>query len=504
MRVILVKPPTLLFCLALFASSCSPARQEQDLLVTLVADGTERSILLPGSVTVLSLLELADISLGPLDRIEPPLNTLLLDGMRVTLVRVIEQDLCERYEIPFQVVGPDNSAISTGQRVQPGLPGEGERCHRVRTEDGVERDRVEIDRVIIREPVNEIWRAEFSPEARPLSFPGTLVWTSEGNAWLARRDSSHLRQLTRDGNLDGKVLALSSDGNSLLFTKRQGDPRSAPDSNQLWLIADLDNPAAAIQLLPENVLHARWVPANASEFGYTDSATENTISIVRIDPDTGEFLSFRELLAPITEGEPQLAKTGFNWSGDGEYLSWARGNSIGLMDKSGEITALISDRSGEEDRLAICAGHAPIWSSNGRFVVTSMGAEGGPTSVTIFDIHGDLHFPLAKKVGPCPAPVWAPDRDTGLLAYLQARDPEHPLSRAGHDLMIVDRDGSNERLLFPETGQPGLAPQQVAWSPDSQLLALIWQERLWIVEVTNGDAQPFPFSGNVSGVRWAG
>ncbi|MCE2490233.1 MAG: hypothetical protein J4G17_09695, partial [Anaerolineae bacterium] len=149
MRVILVKPPTLLFCLALFASSCSPARQEQDLLVTLVADGTERSILLPGSVTVLSLLELADISLGPLDRMEPPLDTLLLDGMRVTLVRVIEQDLCERYEIPFQVVGPDNSAVSTWQRVQPGLPGEGERCHRVRTEVGVERDRVEIGRVII-------------------------------------------------------------------------------------------------------------------------------------------------------------------------------------------------------------------------------------------------------------------------------------------------------------------------------------------------------------------
>ncbi|MCY4525031.1 MAG: ubiquitin-like domain-containing protein [Anaerolineaceae bacterium] len=504
MRVTLVKPPALLICLALIANSCSPARQEQDLLVTLVADGAERSILLPGPTTVSSLLERADIFLGSLDRIEPPLNTMLLDGMRVTLVRVIEQDLCERHEIPFQVVGSGDYVRGTDQRVQPGLPGEEERCHRVRLEDGIERERVETGRVIIREPVDEIWRADLSPEVKPLSFPGTLVWTSEGNAWLARKDSGQLRQLTREGKLDGKVLALSSDGNSLLFTRHQGDARSAPDSNRLWLIADLDHPADAIQLLPENVRHARWMPGSASEFGYTDSATETTFSIVRIDPDTGEILTFRELLAPNPEGGPQLAETWFNWSGDGNYLSWAQGNTIGMMDMSGEITALIPDRNGEEGRLAICAGHAPNWSPNSRFVVTGMGTGDAPTSVTIVDTHGDLLFPLTKNVGPCPAPVWAPDRNTGLLAYLQARDPEHPLSRAGHDLMIVDRDGSNGRLLFPEAGQPGLAPRQVVWSPDSRRLAFTWQEQLWTVDVDNGDAQPFPFTGSVSGLAWAG
>ena len=69
--------------------------------------------------------------------------------------------------------------------------------------------------------------------------------------------------------------------------------------------------------------------------------------------------------------------------------------------------------------------------------------------------------------------------------------------------MILDRDGSNQRLLFPEAGRPGLEPQQVAWSADARLLAFTWQEQLWLVDVDSAEAWPFPFSGVVSRIEWS-
>ena len=505
MRMPRLTPPALWFCLALLAFACSPARQGGDLLVTLLADGSERAILLPASTSVSSLLSQADVALGPLDRIEPPLDTMLLDGMRVTIVRVLEEERCERRAIPFQKVGPVALAGGAAQRVQAGLPGKEERCYQVRFEDGIERERVETGRVIIREARDEIWREDLQNEVEPLAFAGTLVWLSDGNAWLARGDSGRLRQLTRDGNLDGRVLSLSSDGRRLLFTQKHVDARDAALSNTLWLMPDLDAPADVLRLLPENVLHAEWVPGNGLEFAWTDSVADNRISLVRIDPDTGEFLSFRELSAPQPGDGARTGVTRFNWSGDGNYLAWAQGDSIGIMDRSGDVVKVLTGATILQSASTSCAGQAPVWSPDGRFVAVGLPAgTDAPSSLAVFDAQGEWHIPMATEVGPCPAPAWAPPRDSGLLAHLRARDPDRPTSRAGHDLMILDRDGSNERRLFPEAGQPGLEPQQVVWSIDGRMLAFAWQEQLWLVDVASGEASPFPFAGSVTNIEWAG
>lgn len=504
MRMPRLTPAALWFGLALLACACSPARQGGDLLVTLLADGSERSILLPASTSVSSLLSQVDVDLGPLDRIEPPLTAMLLDGMRVTIVRVLEEERCERRAIPFQQVGP--VAFAGGaQRVQAGLPGEEERCYQVRFEDGIERERVETGRVIIREARDEIWREDLQTQVEPLAFAGTLVWLSDGNAWLARGDSGQLRQLTRDGRLDGRVMALSSDGRRLLFTQELADGRGAALSNALWLMPDLDAPADVLRLLPENVLHAAWMPGSAIEFAWTDSAANNRVSLVRIDPDTGEFLSFRELSAPQPGGGARTGVAGFNWSGDGSHLAWAQGDSIGIMDRSGDAVKVLSGATGLQSASTPCVGQAPVWSPDGRFIVAGLPAgTDTPSSLSVLDLQGEWRVPLATEVGPCPAPAWAPLRDSGLLAHLRARDLDRPTSRAGQDLIILDRDGSNERTLFPEAGQPGLEAQQVVWSVDGRMLAFTWQEQLWLVDVASGEASPFPFAGSVTGIEWAG
>ena len=202
--------PVLLFC------ACSSRIADQELLITLVADGSERAILLPAALTVDSLLRDVGIELGELDRLEPASGTLLHDGVRVTVVRVNEEEACERHEIPFQVLGSSGGLPNriTSNLEQTGIPGEEQRCFLVRTEDGVRRDVVELGRVLIREPIDELWQDNLQEVESPLAIAGTLAWISNGDAWIARGDSSRLLQLTHSGDLDGKVLSLSSDGHA--------------------------------------------------------------------------------------------------------------------------------------------------------------------------------------------------------------------------------------------------------------------------------------------------
>ena len=89
---------------------------------------------------------------------------------------------------------------------------------------------------------------------------------------------------------------------------------------------------------------------------------------------------------------------------------------------------------------------------------------------------------LVKNVGmfayPVPSPVDRkniiyntssgdlPDQNAFSVAYLQAIFPDQS-ETSGYRLFIIDRDGSNQKSLFPEEGAVGLDPQHVVWSPAS-------------------------------------
>ena len=272
--------PVLLCC------ACSRGTADQELLITLVADGSERAILLPAALTVDLLLLDVGIELGKLDRLEPPSGTLLRDGMRVTVVRVREQEACERHEIPFQERGaagrPPNRV--TSHLTRTGIPGEEERCFLVRTEDGIRREVVELGSVIVREPVDELWQDDLQDVVVPVLIAGTLAWISNGDAWIARDDSSRLQQLTHSGDLDGKVLSLSSDGRRLLYTRATRNDNQVTKRNQLWLLPDVTVSTTGLKLLPEDVLQASWLPGSTEEFGYTADAASTAFARMRIDP----------------------------------------------------------------------------------------------------------------------------------------------------------------------------------------------------------------------------
>jgi hypothetical protein len=93
------------------------------------------------------------------------------------------------------------------------------------------------------------------------------------------------------------------------------------------------------------------------------------------------------------------------------------------------------------------------------------------------------------------------------VAYLQAIFPSQS-DTSRYRLMVMDRDGSNQRSLFPAEGEPGLEPQQVVWSPqavdgdDNLLLAVIYQGNMWLVNTETGKAQQITGDGLTRRMTW--
>ena len=95
------------------------------------------------------------------------------------------------------------------------------------------------------------------------------------------------------------------------------------------------------------------------------------------------------------------------------------------------------------------------------------------------------------------------------VAYLQAVFPNQSETSRYH-LALMDRDGSNRRVLFPPEGKIGMEPLKNwgAWSPQkmtetqSYFLAIIYQGNLFFVDAATGQAQQITADGLTSRVAW--
>jgi hypothetical protein len=131
--------------------------------------------------------------------------------------------------------------------------------------------------------------------------------------------------------------------------------------------------------------------------------------------------------------------------------------------------------------------------------------------VAVTDAAGSFQAEVFKNTGiwstPRYSPMYTPPDNpfaNGRMAYLQARDVTNSINaQAEYDLIVADRDGSNARRVFPPQGQPGLnAPQNLAWSPDAQQIAVIYQGNLWIVDVETQIANQLTLDGGASNPIW--
>jgi len=506
---------------------CQP--QPSELHVTVVADGQEHSLTLPGG-TVRDALAAAGVTLGGLDWVSPDLWEELHPDAGIRVVRVQEVEEVQKRTIPFErkMLRSEAMEDSESRLVQLGQEGEEEIVYRVVLEDGVEKSRSEVLRRVVRPVVNEVLVVGVKGNLPSVPISGTIAYVSGGNAWMMRAESGGRRPLTSAGDLDGRVFSLSPDGRWLLFSRMITDTTS-PLLNSLWVVGTTVIGQEALPLGVESVLYAGW-DGEGTKIAYSSAErsrgspgwkAHNDLWVAEVQfpsPHLTQTLSHvaitsTQVLTSTPGGVYSWWGTNFAWSPTGEQMAYATANSIGVI-------ALESGR--QRELLDFPEYHTYAewvwtptlsWSPDGRYLVcpvhAATSADVTPEDSPVFHVYalrldGRVKAPLAEGVGMWANPQWATAPSDGLwvIAYGQSRSLTNSQD-SEYDLFVMDRDGSDKVHLFPQPDASGLVAPQFAWSPYGPQIVTIWQGDLYLVDVQTREAQQLTADGNSGQPRWA-
>jgi hypothetical protein len=517
-------------------SACFPQPQNTEIRVRIVVDGKELTYRASERVSVIQLLQQANIRIDPLDRINPPDFTQIADNMVITVVRVVDKTECSEETLPYKttILKSPDLAPGTTKVGQSGVNGLQRICYEVVYEDGVEKSRTPGNPTVIQQPVTEVvYQGIDKTSIEPVAVVGMIAYISGGQARAIENNSLSDRVLPTGGNLDGRVFALSPTGRQLLFTRKPEGTPTPETYNELWVLLDTSDPQVQpIRLTTlDNILTADWVPGQPYTFSYSTLQPReqvpgyqalNDVYIARIDSRTGKLLKVDPKVKSRPTGVYGVWGTQFKWSPDGKELAWAQADGAGTVDwKAGTLKKLF-DFKVYSTTLSNNWVWMPSlsWSPDNLLLVTTVhGKPLGPEQdefSPVFDValaqsSGLFEVNLVPQAGMWAAPQFSPfynsDPVQGYIAYLKARSPIDSVS-SEYNLVIADRDGSNARAVFPDKDRPGIKPIDIqfgnepAWSPDGRQVAVIYQGDVWIVDAASGRSSQITLVGNAHHVRW--
>lgn len=524
---------SMLLLSALAACVAGPAAPAQ-VPVLLLVDGQEQQLGLPTGSSVQQALEQAGVELGPLDRTEPPLYTVLSPGSRVRVVRVTESFEVEQAVIPFETQTLRNESLPVDQEVylQSGENGLEETTYRRLSEDGVQISNLPVRREVLKEPRPEIVMIGVQAPFAPAALPGRLVYLRDGNVWMMEENTANRQAVVTSGDLDGRIFTLSADRNWLLYTRR-AEADEEDTINRLWAVNLNGEGDGPVDLKVTNVIHfADFLPGDSLRVVYSTvepRATapgwqaNNDLNIITFS-DNGWTTRPAAILEANNGGVYGWWGTDFAWAPDGQRLVMARPDGLQLLDYADGLVTPLYDILPLQTRSDWAWLPGASWSpdSSTLFIVDHIAPPGSasPEQSQQFDLAAlplavGQAIPLASQAGMFAYPLASPfqTRATGELgyeiAYLQADFPNQSES-SRYRLGVMDRDGSNRRLLFPQEGRPGLEPQDNwgAWSPEplpesgNPGIAVIWEGNLWIVDTQSRETFQVTGDGLTSRVAW--
>ena len=532
-----IRFPLLLMVLlsGIIASCAAPQVTQSEMSITLSADGVSQEFKVPAGTTVQEALDLVSLTMSPLDRVEPPGFTLLTEGTQVRVIRVEEEFSVEQVVIPFEQQVLRNESLPEGERrlIQPGINGLQEITNRRVFEDGVEVSNSPVKTVIVEEAIPEIVMVGSQSPFASIPIPGRLVYISAGNAWVMEGSTGIRRPVVTTGDLDGRVFRLSPDGEWLLFTRNEEADETI---NSLWVASLDETEDLLIDLEVQNVIHfADWSPRSSQTLAYSTVEPRSTAPGWQANNDL-HLITFSTNGWISRRSQPLEANSGglygwwgstFAWAPDGRQMAIARPDGVGLLDlRDEEIISLLEITPLQTNSdWAWVPGLA--WGPAGNVVYTvdhapPQGVETVEESpffdLAAISLQGGPPLSLISEVGmfayPSPSPMHDPDSElvTYQVAYLQAIFPNQS-ETSRYRLVVMDRDGSNRRMLFPPEGAPGIEPQTVSWSPtplqsndataaEDFALALVYQDNLWLVDPQTGDTWQLTGDNLVRGVDW--
>lgn len=514
----------LAFLVSFGLTSCrSPQLTSTEVTITITADRVSRQIALPAGSTVAQALQEAGVTAGSLDRIEPPLYTVLNEGDSIEVIRVEEIFETEEQIIPFDKQVVRNESLPEGETrlVQAGVNGLQEITYRRVVENGTEKSRSIVKTVILEESLPEVVMIGAQASFAPLPFPGKLVYLAGGNAWLMESSTANRIPIVTFGDLDGRIFELSPRGDYLIFTRKSAKSASQ-EINTLWAVRT--NGGKPFSTGISNVVHfADWIP-NTGSFAYSTVEPRATApgwqannDLHRYSISTGER---RRILDASSGGVYGWWGMTFSFAPDGR-LAYARPDGIGLVDLDGKTLRQLIDivplnthsdwawlpevTWGADGNTLYYVTHAPppslVSEEDSPFFDLHASSFENNAGVKIADQTGMFAYPIAS-------PLRASTRERLYqIAYLQAIFPEQS-ETSRYRLVVMDRDGSNRRTIFPANDAPGLEPQTPAWAPgaiDGQsgyFVAVIYQGNLWLVDSGNSQAFQVTGDGLVTRIDW--
>jgi len=513
----------------LVAGCVSPRATAATIDVEVLVDGGAIAVPVPAGSTVQFVLDQAGIALDELDRADPPGYTVVTDGTEIVVTRRSERFEVEELILPFSRQTIRNEGLPEGQTrlLQAGSNGLEEITYRIVEEGGDEMSRQPVKRTIVVEPLPEIMMIGAQAAHTPLKVQGTLAYLSGGNAWVIEGNSANRRPVVVSGDLDGQVFRLSPDSKWLLYTRGLDD--DSGDFNSLWVVDVDDEDAVPIDLKARNIVHfADWAPASDSPV-LAYSTTEprqsppgwqanNDLILVNLSSG-GRILKEQELLPPNPGGQYGWWGTSFAWAPDGVHIGYAQADGVGLIDSRDpafeplhEIVPLLTGSDwawvpglawGPNSRTLYMVDHAP-----------PLGIE-DPSASPAFDLvaisaPGEVPLLLAAQTGmfayPSSSPVELEESGeiASQVAFLQALSPLDS-EASSYRLMVMDRDGSNAGAVFPNSGEQGIAQNELSppsWSPDGNRLALIYRGDVWVVDPASGAGQQLTGDGLTIALDW--
>jgi hypothetical protein len=497
------------------------------------ADGQMYQIqLVPGS-TVQEALDSLDITLESLDRIDPPTYTVLSDETEIRITRVWEEFEVEQLEIPFEQKRLPTELLPQGVEqfdpLQKGVPGMREITYRIVYENGVEVSRNQIKSVVITEPQAQIILFGTQQKYSPQDIPGKLVYLSQGNAIMLDGNTASRLPIVNTGDLDGRVFTLSNDGEWFLFT-RQGESEEV--INTLWAV-QTSVPDVEVDLQVENVIHfADWFPGSNSRVIYSTVESRQAApgwqannNLLYRDFSVNGWVSAPQTIIDTNSGGVYgWWGTDFLYALDDSQLAYVGPDQIGLVDLEEEILdpyLLITPFQTRSDWAWV---PGIRWSPDGQALYTVNHAppqgSAAPEESPVFDLTALLignrePISMVSQVGmfayplPSPTQVQESGENAFQIAYLQAIFPTQS-DTSRYRLIVMDRDGSNRREIFPPVESPGIEPSQDwgAWSPGplestgNYVIALLYQGNIWLIDTNTGGSWQVTGDGLINRLIW--
>ena len=519
-------------CFAIFLSiltltACSlPQRTTSSIQVNIHVDGTDQSVHTTPGYTILQTINQAGISMSSLDRTDPAGNTLVATGLDIQIIRVTENYEISQVVIPFQEQTLTNESLPSGETrlIQPGEAGINEITTRVVSEDGIETSRHQVKTTVIKEAVPEITMVGIQEPFAAVKIPGRLAYLTAGTGWIMDGSTGLRKPVVSTGDLDGRVFALSPDGQWLLFTRKSVESGSG-DINSLWAVSTVGS-SDLIDLQVRNVIHfADFIPGTIQTIAYSTVEPRTAApgwqannDLLQLTFDASGFISGQfTLLAAGSGGIYGWWGTNFSWSNESGKILYSRPDGIGLVNLNLAATESLLSVIPYQTNSSWAWIPGTAWDSSGSIIYLTThektaGIASGEDSpifnLSALSLSSGTLIPLIQQSGMFAYPSLSHPGEEGgsQLAFLQAIFPDRS-DTSSYRLCTADLDGSNQKVIFPRAGSTGLEPQTVVWSPGqtdngNNLISLVYQGNIWLVDAGSGSSQQITGDGLTSRIDW--